>query len=44
MIYVTGDADGEKLQFKKWFAGHWHKNILLNDNLQILLNEVQEIG
>lgn len=33
----------EKLQFKKWFAGHWHKNILLNDNLQILLDEVRKI-
>lgn len=33
----------EKLKFKKWFAGHWHKNILINDNLQILLDEVQKI-
>ncbi|MCM1133529.1 MAG: metallophosphoesterase [Ruminococcus flavefaciens] len=33
----------EKLDFKKWFAGHWHKNILVNDNLQILFDEVQEI-
>lgn len=33
----------EKLEFKKWFAGHWHKNILINENLQILLDEVQAI-
>lgn len=31
------------LHFKKWFAGHWHENILINDNLQILFEEVQEI-
>lgn len=33
----------ENLEFKKWFAGHWHRNILINDNLQILLDEVQTI-
>ncbi len=33
----------EKLEFKKWFAGHWHKNTLVNENLQILFDEVQEI-
>lgn len=32
-----------KLKFKKWFAGHWHKNILINENLQILLDEVRTI-
>ena len=31
----------DKLKFKKWFAGHWHKNILVNDNIQILYDEVQ---
>lgn len=34
---------GEKLEFKKWFAGHWHINTLVNNNLQILFDEVQAI-
>lgn len=29
-----------KAEFKKWFAGHFHVNRLVRDNVQILLDEV----
>lgn len=29
-----------ELNFRKWFAGHFHKNRLVRDNIQILLDEV----
>lgn len=32
-----------KLDFKKWFAGHFHINRLVCDNVQILLDEVEVI-
>lgn len=32
-----------KLEFKKWFAGHFHKNRLVRDNIQILYDEVEVI-
>jgi len=33
----------EKLDFRKWFAGHFHKNCLVRDNIQILFDEVEVI-
>lgn len=32
-----------RLDFKKWFAGHFHINRLIRDNVQILLDEVEVI-
>lgn len=32
-----------KLEFKKWFAGHFHVNRLVRDNVQILLDDVEVI-
>lgn len=31
------------LEFTKWYAGHFHTNILINDNLQILYGLIQEL-
>ena len=33
-----------ELHFKKWFAGHFHVNRLIRENVQILLDEVVTIG
>lgn len=33
-----------KLEFKKWFAGHFHKNRLVRDDVQILFDDVEVIG
>lgn len=30
----------EKMKFKKWFAGHYHVNRLVHENLQILFDDV----
>ncbi|MCM1506295.1 MAG: metallophosphoesterase [Ruminococcus flavefaciens] len=32
-----------KLDFKKWFAGHFHRNRLVNDKFQILYDNVEVI-
>lgn len=32
-----------KLEFKKWFAGHFHINRLVRDNVQILLDDMEVI-
>ncbi len=32
-----------KLQFRKWFAGHFHVNRLIRNNLQVLFDEVIRI-
>lgn len=32
-----------KLEFKKWFAGHFHKNRLVHDDIQILYEDVEVI-
>lgn len=33
----------EKLEFKKWFAGHFHVNQLVRENVQILYDEVVQL-
>lgn len=33
----------DKLDFRKWFAGHFHVNQLVRDNVQILFDEVVKI-
>jgi len=33
----------ERLEFKKWFAGHFHVNKLVRENVQILYDEVVQL-